>query len=188
MKQLGQKIAEIRKRKGQSQEALSEQAGISLRTLQRIEKGESEPRGHTLKSVCQALHVDVEEIYNYSKEADKSVLLLLHMSALSFLLIPLSNIILPLIIWITQKRKVLHVHEQGIALLNFQLTWSLIAYPTIVVFLLLKILHYPGANYGFTVYLILYGLNALYIARALLLTYRNTKRSLYPFAFGILKS
>ncbi|NEM96803.1 helix-turn-helix domain-containing protein [Pontibacter burrus] len=187
MTTLGQRIFEIRKRKGLSQEELSEKAGINLRTLQRIEKGETEPRGYTLKSVCQALGVDVEEVYDYNKEADKSVLLLMHLSALTYLMIPLGNIILPLIIWVTQKRKVLHVHEQGIALLNFQITWSLLTYPLIAVFVWMKLMHYPGVKYGLYFYLILYFLNALNVVRVCILISRGSGSQLYPLAFGILK-
>lgn len=187
MKQLGQKITEIRKRKSLSQEELSDKAGISLRTLQRIEKGETEPRGYTLKSVCQALEVDVEEVYDYNKETDKSILFLLHLSVLSFLAVPLGNLIFPLIIWITQKRKVLHVYEQGISLLNFQITWSLLTYPLFIAYALMKILHYPGSDYIFAGYLTLYFLNVLYVIRACVLVSKESSGKLYPFAFGILK-
>ncbi|MEJ8800966.1 helix-turn-helix domain-containing protein [Pontibacter sp. H249] len=187
MSRLGQKISEIRKRKGLSQEELAAKASINLRTLQRVEKGETEPRGYTLKSICQALQVDVEEVYDYNKEADRSVLLLLHLSVLSYFMVPLGNIIFPLIIWITQKRKVLHVQEQGIKLLNFQITWSLITYPLIVVYGIMKILHYPGANYAITAYLVLYFLNVVYVVRAVLLIYKESDKNLYPLALNIIK-
>jgi len=55
MNSIGQKILEIRKRKGLSQEALSDLAKINLRTLQRIEKGETEPQGNTLRNLCNVL-------------------------------------------------------------------------------------------------------------------------------------
>ena len=42
---LGLRIKELRKQKGMSQEFLSEESGLSLRTIQRIENGESSPRG-----------------------------------------------------------------------------------------------------------------------------------------------
>lgn len=187
MKQLGNKILDIRKRKGLSQEELSERAGISLRTLQRIEKNESEPRGYTLQSICQAMGVDVEEVYDYGKEPDKSVLLLMHLSVLSYLLMPLGNIIFPLIIWITQKRKVLYVYEQGISLLNFQITWSLVTYPLVVIFAWMKIMHYPGSWYVFIAYIILYFLNALYVIVVCWRVSKDDAREPYPVSLGILK-
>jgi transcriptional regulator with XRE-family HTH domain len=187
MMHLGQKISEIRKRKGLSQEELSENAGINLRTLQRIEKGDTEPRGYTLKSVCQALGIGVEEVYDYNKEADKSVLLLLHLSVLTFLIIPLGNLLFPLIIWITQKRKVLHVYEQGISLLDFQITWSLLTYPLFIVYALMMILHYPGSDFVVAGYLTLYFLNVLYVIRACVLISKISSHKLYPFALGMLR-
>ncbi|MBF8964741.1 helix-turn-helix domain-containing protein [Pontibacter sp. FD36] len=187
MKQLGQKILDIRKRKGLSQEELSEQAGISLRTLQRIEKNESEPRGYTLQSICQALDVDVEEVYDYGKEPDKGVLLLMHLSVLSYLLMPLGNLIFPLIIWITQKKKVLHVHEQGISLLNFQITWSLVTYPLVMLFAWMKIMHFPGSWYVLGVYLVLYFLNALHVIRVCWLVSKDATHDPYPVSLAVLK-
>lgn len=60
MNSIGAKITEIRKRKGLSQEIVADKANINLRTLQRIEKGETEPHGNTLRSLCEVLDVNVE--------------------------------------------------------------------------------------------------------------------------------
>jgi len=62
MSTLGEKISTIRKSKGLSQEKLAEDASINLRTLQRIEKGDTRPHGETLKRICKALDVPVEDI------------------------------------------------------------------------------------------------------------------------------
>jgi len=187
MAQLGKKIIEIRKRKWLSQEELSDEAGINLRTLQRIEKGDSEPRGHTLKSICQALDVAIEEVYDYNKENDRSILILQHLSVLAFLLMPLGNIIFPLIIWITQKRKVLHVQEQGIDVLNFQLTWSLLTYPLMVIAFFIKVMHYPGFMTLFVIYLILHVVNLLYAIVSSVIISKGAVCNLYPVAFRLIK-
>ena len=50
-KNLSKKVKELRKRKGFSQEELAENSGLSLRTIQRIENGETEPTGETLKRI-----------------------------------------------------------------------------------------------------------------------------------------
>jgi transcriptional regulator with XRE-family HTH domain len=62
METIGDKILEIRKRKGLTQEELSDLAKINLRTLQRIEKGETVPRGNTLKMLCSVLEINMEDI------------------------------------------------------------------------------------------------------------------------------
>jgi transcriptional regulator with XRE-family HTH domain len=58
-----------RKRLGMSQEELAEAAQLSLRTVQRLEKGESLPRGFTLQALAQALRLPVEAL-TAAAEAD----------------------------------------------------------------------------------------------------------------------
>ena len=51
------RIKELRESKGLSQEELSEKTGVSLRTIQRMESGESVPRGSTLRNITSSLDV-----------------------------------------------------------------------------------------------------------------------------------
>ena len=67
MKQLGFKIKELRQNKGLSQEELSELSKVSLRTIQRIEKNTNAPSGKTLNLICEALHVNLEDLMEYGK-------------------------------------------------------------------------------------------------------------------------
>ncbi|MDH7447490.1 helix-turn-helix domain-containing protein [Aquimarina sp. 2201CG14-23] len=60
--ELGQKISEIRKSKGLTQEELVEQCNISVRTIQRIEAGEVMPRSYTIKTILSVLDYDLEKI------------------------------------------------------------------------------------------------------------------------------
>jgi transcriptional regulator with XRE-family HTH domain len=117
MDSTGRNLLEQRKRKGLSQEALSELSGINLRTLQRIEKGDSTPRGATLKSLCQALEINIEEFVTYgNKVEDVRYIKLFYLSALSFLVIPLGNIIVPLILWLPKRHKIAQLDERGLNL------------------------------------------------------------------------
>src|SRR5690606_4460933 len=56
--ELGQKILEIRKAKGLTQEELVEKCNLNVRTLQRIEAGEVSPRPFTIRSIFEVLEVD----------------------------------------------------------------------------------------------------------------------------------
>ena len=105
MKEIGLKIKELRKKKGWSQEELADEAKVNLRTIQRIENNESEPRGKTLSLICTALDINTEDILDYGKEEDHNYLFFFYLSVLSFLVIPLGNIILPLILWLNKKIK-----------------------------------------------------------------------------------
>ena len=93
MTHIGKKIAEIRKTKGLTQEEVAEMAKINLRTLQRIEKGDTEPRGNSLKGICSGLGINMEEIVDYGKVEDRNYVMFLHLSVLCFIIIPLGNII-----------------------------------------------------------------------------------------------
>jgi len=62
MNLIAKKISEARKTKGLTQEELAEQSQVNLRTIQRIENSESEPRGKTLNLICGALQIDVHDL------------------------------------------------------------------------------------------------------------------------------
>ena len=59
--ELGKKIIELRKSKGLTQEELVEKCNLNVRTLQRIESGEVNPRDYTKKSIFAALDYDASE-------------------------------------------------------------------------------------------------------------------------------
>jgi len=62
MKSIAQKLTELRQVNGLTQEELAEKAKVNLRTIQRIENAESEPRGKTLNLICEALEIDSENL------------------------------------------------------------------------------------------------------------------------------
>ncbi|MDO3696040.1 helix-turn-helix transcriptional regulator [Wenyingzhuangia sp. chi5] len=67
--ELGQKVLELRKEKGLTQEELVEKCNINVRTLQRIESGEVNPRSFTIKLIFNALDYDTTE--NLTKETNQ---------------------------------------------------------------------------------------------------------------------
>lgn len=138
---LAQKIVQIRKAKGYSQEELANKANISLRTLQRIEKGQSEPRGHTLRAIAEELNVPVEELMDFTKKEDKGYLQVMNLSALSYWVVPLMNILVPMALWLFKRDKILGVEKLGRQIVFIQLVWTVITYSCFIGFALLKIMH-----------------------------------------------
>ena len=128
MSEIGKKIRDVRKQKGLTQEELAESAKINLRTIQRIEKNASEPRGKTLSLICQVLDLNAEDILDYGKQADKSFLIYFQLSVLVGLVIPMGNVILPFMLWMTKKDKIIGLNTMGANLLNFQIVWTFIAF------------------------------------------------------------
>lgn len=127
-KDLAQKVKMLRNRKGYSQEELSEKAGLSLRTIQRIENGETEPHGYSLKRLAAVFEVSPDEIVDWTIQEDKGFLMSLNLSAISFIIFPFFGILIPLIIWISKKDKIKNLNDLAKDLLNFQITWSIILF------------------------------------------------------------
>lgn len=189
METLGDKILEIRKRKSLTQEELSDLAKINLRTLQRIEKGETVPRGNTLKMLCSVLEINIEDILDYGKTEDNKYIRYFHLSVLTFIFIPLGNIIIPMILWSTKRDKIIGLNEQGADLLNFQILWTLL----FSVLMVSGIIHYidnvmdgipPDSDSlppAFIIGGILYILNIIYPIVVSILTGKGSlKRYYYP--------
>lgn len=59
--QLGEKIAELRQAKGLTQTELAEMCNLGLRTIQRIESSEVNPRSFTLRVLFASLDYEIEE-------------------------------------------------------------------------------------------------------------------------------
>lgn len=62
--ELGKKIADLRKAQGLTQEELVHRCNLSVRTLQRIESGEVDPRTYTIRVIFAALDYKVYDSSN----------------------------------------------------------------------------------------------------------------------------
>ncbi|MEQ8422077.1 helix-turn-helix domain-containing protein [Arenibacter sp. NBRC 103722] len=73
MNLIAKKISETRKSKGLTQEELAERSKINLRTIQRIENSESEPRGKTLNLICDVLQIDITELISAEESRTNNI-------------------------------------------------------------------------------------------------------------------
>ena len=180
MENIGARITEIRKRKGLTQESLSDSAQINLRTLQRIEKSETVPHGDTLRRLCDVLEINIEDVLDYGKKEDVKYIQFFHLSVLAFIVIPLGNIIMPLILWLTKRDKIVNLNEQGINLLNFQILWSLCFYSLLLTYGILRIKSIQDFNFLIYIIGILFLINCFYpmVVSHLI---RNGKKNKYYF-------
>lgn len=131
---LAKKVKELRKRNRITQELLAENSGLSLRTIQRIENGETQPTGDSIKRLSSALNVTPNELIAWQTIEDNKVLLLLNLSQLGFIAFPLLGILIPLIIWTSKKDKIKDVEQVGKSILNFQITWTLLLFLIVIGF------------------------------------------------------
>jgi serine-type D-Ala-D-Ala carboxypeptidase/endopeptidase len=124
------KLITQRKLQGLSQDKLAEKAGISIRTLQRIEKNEVKPQPYTLGCLATALGIQIEDLTASiqaleATEISPRQLSMLHFAALSGCFVPLGNILAPLFLWIYSKQTSKEWIVQAKEVLNFQISWVL---------------------------------------------------------------
>ncbi len=125
-------IKELRQRKGFSQEELAELTGLNLRTIQRIENGETDPRGDSLKRIAAALGVPPGEIIDWTMRENNHYLRTMNLSALTSLIFPLLGIIVPYILWSHKRDSVKGVDGLGKEIVNFQITWNIIVFALLI--------------------------------------------------------
>ena len=182
MENIGQKIVELRKSKGYTQEELAEKAKVNLRTIQRIENDENKPSGNTLKLICEALDTLPEKIIDYGKKEDLKLLVLMHLSVITYLVIPIGNILIPLIFWVSKKDKIIKLDEKGTRLLNFQIIWTILTTITLSAALLTATLELTNPENGYISYVLLFLfviLNIINVAMAVIIAYRIKRKSKY---------
>jgi transcriptional regulator with XRE-family HTH domain len=124
-------IKNIREQSGYTQATLAKQTGLSLRTIQRLESSNKEPKGHTLKALSSVFDIEplmLQEKFQSNEDtqnSEKTSIQLLNLSILSFIGIPFGNIIFPFILW-RKHRKSKFVDEVGRRIINFQIIWWII--------------------------------------------------------------
>lgn len=192
MNNIGQKIKDVRKKKGLSQEELAESAKINLRTIQRIENNENEPRGKTLNLICEVLDLNTDDILDYGMQPDKNYLIYIHLSVLLGLFIPTGNIIFPFMLWITKKEKITDLKETGANIINFQIIWTFFAFFALIIGAILKFQHISFGSFTSTssplfIWAVLYVINILLPIIFALLIRNGSIRNFYPNPIKFIK-
>lgn len=108
-----------------TQSELAEKSGLSLRTIQRIEAG-TIPKGYTLKRLSEALGVAPNELIDEPPNIEVNIarVKIINLSALSMLILPFGNLIVPAIL--THYSKEESTKSFGRSILGLQLVWSCI--------------------------------------------------------------
>lgn len=143
-------LKQIRNEKILSQQELANLSGISLRTIQRIEKNESKGSPYIIKSLCKALDIDPQTIYFDSADRENAPEQLqeitapepihkmkrndcpkeikyINFSGLIVLLVPFANLVFVPVFYFLFKKK-LNTNASTITalkILSFQIIWSI---------------------------------------------------------------
>lgn len=127
-------VRQNRERLGYTQKEFALKTGLSLRTIQRVEKSFVPPKGHTLKVVAEALQLESSFVLDHfvsidnteeNEISDKRSLKYINLAILGFFIFPFGNIILTMIVWL-KHRKSKNVDKVGRKIINFQLIWAVL--------------------------------------------------------------
>lgn len=112
-------ILEARQSKGYTQEDLADISQLTVRTIQRVENGETIPRAYTLKTLATALEIPFETLQAAIKEdrskdtvplelaeplEEQHILHIICLSCFSYLIIPIIHFLIPVYILYRQKK------------------------------------------------------------------------------------
>lgn len=131
------RIISARQQKGLTQEELAELSGLSVRTIQRIENGESLPRSYTLKVIAKALGKHYEDLVNVETPVrvvadqqfpsnDRHFLQLFNLSCFTYLVIPWVHFMIPNYLLKKQNNLQKETVELSQKLLRQQIYWAVI--------------------------------------------------------------
>lgn len=163
---LSTRVKELRNRKGISQNTLAEESALSLRTIQRIENGETNPTGDSLKRLSKALNVNLDELIDWPIKENNRYLIYFNLSALTFIFFPLLGFLVPFILWTSKKDKIKNINKLGTDLINFEIVWTMILFfIPLLLFLFTKIGLLESLTFGliFTFTGIMYFINLILI-------------------------
>ena len=184
---LHQKIATARNQLGLTQEELAAAANVTVRTIQRIESGESVPRKFTLKLIASALQIPFDELNSINssvenapatppqskedQEADIDFLRLLCLSCFSYLLIPYIHFLIPSYLLKKRQDKNQVVLRFGRKLIQTQVYWVIGTTAGFLLVLAYNFIQaaYLGNHYAFSyvaVFFFMYFLNVGIIGKS----------------------
>ncbi|MFP2997592.1 helix-turn-helix domain-containing protein [Spongiivirga sp. MCCC 1A20706] len=172
-----------RKLKGLTQEELSEKTQVTVRTIQRIEKGDVSPHLQTVKLLAVGLDIELNALMpldNPNEETlQKKWLLLIHGTPFLGLVIPFCNVLFPLFLWIHKADDNKIYDDHGRAAVNFHATVTLTVIISLVFFFIL-----PGFNFIATIAILLLSITItlVNIVRAL-----NDQKYWYPLSIPFLR-
>ena len=180
---LSENLIYQRKLKGLTQEELSYKTSVTVRTIQRIEKGNVQPHMQTVKLLAAGLDVEIDSLLvldNPNQEViQRKWMLLFHGLPFLGLIIPFASILLPLFLWIhkAEDNKIYDAH--GRAVVNFHGSILLYIFCSLLLFFA-----FPGYNFFVKGAIVIF---------SIVITFYNISRALqtgsynYPLSISFLK-
>ena len=181
---VGKNLVYQRKLKGYTQEELSERTAVTVRTIQRIEKGDVNPHLQTVKLLAAALEINVDDLLDLENPKEEAIqkkwLLLLHGTPLLGFVLPFCNVLFPLFLWIHKREDNALYDRHGAKVVNFQITVLLLYVFSFVALLTIE-------KWGFIIFLSVVPLCVLIVLANIIYAVKSYK-CYYPLSIPFLRS
>ncbi len=181
---IGKNLIYQRKLKGLSQEELSAKTEVTVRTIQRIEKGDVTPHLQTIKLLSIGLNIEVDDLLHLENPKEEAIqkkwLLLLHATPLLGLVLPFCNVLFPLFLWIHKREDNTLYDYHGAKIVNFQIT-------ALVLFAISFAALLTVEKWGFLIFISVIPLCVLIILFNIIYALKKYK-CYYPLSIPFLKS
>lgn len=140
----GAQISSARNSRGWTQQQLSDESGISLRTIQRIEKDQVEAQFHTLQQLEKVLGISLGD---GGSSSHVQLFLLMGISVLFCPVPVLGNILIPLVIvWIKKPKGQLKIMSGSFVV--YQILWTVVMFISEIVMFNLAVFIWGESNPG----------------------------------------
>lgn len=173
-----------RKLKGYTQEELSEKTQVTVRTIQRIEKGVVNPHLQTIKLLATALNVEIEDLLIIENPKEETLLkkwlILLHGTPFLGFIIPLANILIPLFIWIHKRDDNKIYYNHGVKIINFQITMSILYVFSFVALVTIE-------KWGFFLFISILPFSVVVMLFNIIISF-NSQKCYYPLSIPFLNT
>ncbi|WP_282087936.1 serine hydrolase [Aquimarina algiphila] len=172
-----------RKLKGFTQQELSARTEVTVRTIQRIEKGDVNPHLQTINLLATALEIEVDDLLQLENPKEEAIqkkwLLLLHGTPLLGFILPFCNVLFPLFLWIHKREDNTLYDRHGAKIVNFQITVLLLYVLSFVALLTIE-------KWGFLIFILVIPLCVLIVIINIIYAIKESK-CYYPFSIPFLK-
>ncbi|WP_271766633.1 serine hydrolase [Aquimarina algiphila] len=172
-----------RKLKGFTQQELSARTEVTVRTIQRIEKGDVNPHLQTINLLATALEIEVDDLLQLENPKEEAIqkkwLLLLHGTPLLGFILPFCNVLFPLFLWIHKREDNTLYDRHGAKIVNFQITVLLLYVLSFVALLTIE-------KWGFLIFILIIPLCVLIVIINIIYAIKESK-CYYPFSIPFLK-
>ncbi len=181
---IGKNLIYQRKLKGYTQEELSTRTEVTVRTIQRIEKGDVNPHLQTVKLLAIALDINVDDLLNLENPKEEAIqkkwLLLLHGTPLLGFVLPFCNVLFPLFLWIHKREDNSLYDRHGAKVVNFHITVLILYVFSFIALLTIE-------KWGFIIFISVIPLCVLIILANIIYAIKSYK-CYYPLSLPFLKS